>query len=192
MEDILVATAARPQGVDSGETLEKRQCQIPIPNQLEVVAPNSRKDFTFLGKYSLSVRKQELGLDRAPRSQAQSAAECNAEQFAPSPPNSALFSPYKSIEASGSALYLNCRVATVFPALLVFSDLAEDCMAGLHARFRGTRFGSIRRLRCSGWWPGVRRLGLREFFHWIGCSQREASVGALSAEVCRRPCGNVW
>jgi hypothetical protein len=52
VEDILVATAARPQGVDSDETLEERQQKMPIPNQLEVVTPNSRKDFAFPGKHS--------------------------------------------------------------------------------------------------------------------------------------------
>jgi hypothetical protein len=50
MEDVLVTTAARPQGVDSDETLEERQQQMPIPNQLEVVTPQFEKGFCLPGQ----------------------------------------------------------------------------------------------------------------------------------------------
>jgi hypothetical protein len=44
------------------------------------------------------------------------------------------------------------------------------------------------KIKCSGWWRGVRRPVPRELFHWIGGSQREASTAALSGAVCRQPC----
>jgi hypothetical protein len=52
MDDILVATAARPQRVDSDEPLGERQQQTRIPNRLEAVTLKSRQDFVFQGKDS--------------------------------------------------------------------------------------------------------------------------------------------
>jgi hypothetical protein len=126
MEDILVATAARPQGCHSDESLGERQQQMPIPNLDFVGVRESRLDilgrrdyvvrdllrgracrltaklvehtvkqestifvdqtgFVFLTEHGFvqSFMRQEVSLDRAVRSQAQSEAECSAEQFPP-------------------------------------------------------------------------------------------------------------
>jgi hypothetical protein len=83
IEDILVATAARPQSVDSDETLEERQQQMPIPNELEVVTPNSRRILSSSVNTALLVKQQRVGLGRSRRSQARCEGESNAEQFPP-------------------------------------------------------------------------------------------------------------
>jgi NAD(P)-dependent dehydrogenase (short-subunit alcohol dehydrogenase family) len=47
------------------------------------------------------------------------------------------------------------------------------------------------KIKCSGWLRGARRPVPQELFHWIGGSQREASIAALSGAVCRQPCDTV-